>query len=247
VEMENKDSATVLSDQQAVPDPARVPVPDPTKIRLTEMARGRRVKRNNAFTATLTGGCLAIAAVMLYGFGTSRWAPLAIVLGMLGGLLYANAFEYVLHRFLLHWGEGFLVQRHALHHDSVGAPNDARYVNFATSPLVVVFVFLLNAPAVFAAGHFLGAAAACGMLAGFTCYFVAYEEIHWRIHFGGYLPRSLMFARRHHMLHHAGFEGRHNVFLPICDWIFQHRAWARGSPGQTAGNSTPRDAGASKL
>jgi Fatty acid hydroxylase superfamily len=222
-----KDSASVLNDHLAAD-------PDPVKIRLAEMARGRRVKRNNAFTASLTGVCLAVAAVKLYGFGASRLAPLAIALGIFAGLLYANAFEYALHRFLLHWGEGFLAQRHALHHDSTGAPNEARYVNFATSPLVVVFVFLLNAPPVFAAGHFLGAAAACGMFAGFTCYFVAYEEIHWRIHFGGWLPRWLIFARRHHMLHHAGFEGRHNVFLPICDWTFQRRAWTHGAPDPRA-------------
>ena len=39
---------------------------------------------------------------------------------------------------------GFLVQRHALHHNSAGAENEARYINFATSPLVVVLVFALQ-------------------------------------------------------------------------------------------------------
>jgi Fatty acid hydroxylase superfamily len=189
------------------------------------MARARVVKRNNAVTASLAGAILAIFATRLYGFASLPGTFLLMFVGALAGLLYANAFEYVLHRFILHWSNGFLAQRHALHHDSAGSPDEARYVNFATSPWVVVLVFILNAPPAFAAGYFLGAGIACGMLAGFTAYFIAYEEIHWRIHFGGWLPASLRFARRHHLLHHRGFEGRHNVFLPVCDWLFERRHW----------------------
>ena len=202
--------------------------PDATAVRLSEMERGLRVKRNNAVTAALSGGGLAIVVARLYGIGAWSWAPLAAGLGVAAGLLYANAFEYFLHRFLLHWSTGFLAQRHALHHDSGGAPNEARFVNFATSPWVVFFGFLLNAPPVFAAGRLFGGAAACGMFAGFTCYFMTYEEVHWRIHFGGWLPPWLRYARRHHLLHHRGFEGRNNVFLPICDWIFERQEWTRG-------------------
>ena len=222
--------ATAKSDRTALPNG----VPRlPGDIREAEMRRARRVKRNNALTAIAAGGGLAIAASVLCGVRGGGVALASVVLGMLIGLLYANAFEYVLHRFLLHWGTGFLAQRHALHHDSAGAPNEARYVNFATSRWVVVFVFLLNAPPVLAAGYLFGGALACGMFAGFTCYFVAYEEVHWRIHFGG-LPRWLQFARRHHMLHHGGFEGRHNVFLPICDWLFQRHEWKSTAPGDRA-------------
>ena len=121
----------------------------PATIRAAEIARGLRVKRRNAVTAILTGAALMLAGASAtaawHGF---RFAPLGFGIGIVSGLIYANAFEYVLHRFLLHWGQGFLVERHALHHDSAGAPEEARYVNFATSPLVVILVFLLNAPAV---------------------------------------------------------------------------------------------------
>src|SRR5690348_8346797 len=123
-------------------------------IRVTEIARALQVKRTNAIVATLTGALLVSAAAWLYPAARS---PLRVVLGLFAGLLYANAFEYVLHRFLLHWGEGFLVQRHALHHDSAGTPQEARYVNFATSPWVVVLVFALNAPAAFAVDFLLHA------------------------------------------------------------------------------------------
>ena len=193
--------------------------------RSAEIARARRVKRVNAITALLIGSLLATLALKLLPFEASAFDPLHLVAGFLAGLLYANAFEYVLHRFFLHWGEGFLVHRHGLHHETAGAPEEPRYVNFATSPWVVVLVFVLNAIPVLALEIFLRARLVGGILAGFTAYFIGYEEIHWRFHLGGWLPGWLRSARNHHMLHHGGFEGRYNVFLPIFDWIFQRRAW----------------------
>lgn len=193
--------------------------------RSAEIARARSVKRRNAITALLIGSLLAALILKLVPSNARALDPLQIVAGFLAGLLYANAFEYVLHRFFLHWGEGFLVQRHGLHHDTAGAPEEPRYVNFATSPWVVALVFVLNAIPVFALELFVHAGLSIGILAGFTAYFIAYEEIHWRFHLGGRLPGWLRAARHHHMLHHGGFEGRYNVFLPLFDWIFQRRAW----------------------
>jgi Fatty acid hydroxylase len=198
---------------------------DQIRSRSAEIARARAVKRRNAITALLIGSFVAVLTVKLVPFEERARDPLHVVAGFLAGLLYANAFEYVLHRFFLHWGEGFLVQRHGLHHDTAGAPEEPRYVNFATSPWVVVLVFALNAIPVLALELILRPGLAVGILAGFTLYFIAYEEIHWRFHLGGWLPAWLRAARHHHMLHHGGFEGRYNVFLPIFDWIFQRRAW----------------------
>jgi len=198
---------------------------DQIRSRSAEIARARTVKRRNAITALLIGSFVAVLTLELVPFEERALDPLRVVAGFLAGILYANAFEYVLHRFFLHWGEGFLVQRHGLHHDTAGAPEEPRYVNFATSPWVVALVFVLNAIPVFALELFLHAGLSIGILAGFTLYFIAYEEIHWRFHLGGWLPGWLRAARHHHMLHHGGFEGRYNVFLPIFDWIFQRRAW----------------------
>jgi hypothetical protein len=203
----------------------------PAEIRAAEIARGLFVKRRNAATAILVGGALAFGAAKWYGI---HFVPSIFLLGLLCGVLYANAYEYVLHRFVLHHGEGYLVQGHAMHHDTTGAANEARYVNFATSPWVVVLVFLLNAPAAVAVESLFHAGLAPGMLAGFTLYYVLYEEIHWRIHFGGWLPPWMRFSRRHHMLHHGGFEGRYNVFLPIFDWLLERREWRRQDSARTA-------------
>jgi hypothetical protein len=197
--------------------------------RAEEIERGRLVKRRNAIAAALTGGGLALfAAQFLSTPGTQSWesASLRLSLGILIGLVYANAFEYVLHRFLLHKGGGFLDMRHALHHDSAGAAEEARYVNFARSPWVAVLVFVLNAIPIVAVEYFLRPGITMGVLVGFTIYFIAYEEIHWRIHFGP-LPHWMNFSRRHHLLHHGGFPGRYNVFLPVFDWIFERREWRR--------------------
>ena len=197
--------------------------------RAVEIARARAVKHRNAITALLIGSLLSILTLELSHFASRDLDPVRLLAGFLAGVLYANAFEYILHRFFLHWGEGFLVQRHGLHHDTAGAPEEPRYVNFATSPWVVVLVFVLNSALVLAVEILLHAGLAIGMFAGFTLYFIAYEEIHWRFHLGGWLPGWMRSARNHHMLHHGGFEGRYNVFLPIFDWIFQRDVWKHGS------------------
>jgi Fatty acid hydroxylase superfamily len=199
------------------------------EVRAAEIARGRIVKRNNALTALLAGIGLALAALWV---GRGAWKLAAV--GALAGVVYANAFEYVLHRFVLHWGKGFLDRQHALHHDSAGAPNEARYVNFSTAPGVVILVFLLNAPPAFALERFLGHGIGTGMFLGFTIYYILYEEIHWRFHLGGWLPGWMRFARRHHLLHHGGFQGRYNVFLPLFDWILQRHEWKSASKISTS-------------
>ena len=206
---------------------------DQLASRSVEIARANRVKRRNAITALLMGSILAAAVLELAHFDSRELDPLRLVAGFLAGVLYANGFEYVLHRFFLHWGEGFLVQRHGLHHDTAGAAEEPRYVNFATSPWVVVLVFVLNALPVFVLEFFFRSGFAAGIFVGFTLYFIAYEEIHWRFHLGGWLPGWLRAARNHHMLHHGGFEGRYNVFLPIFDWIFHRSAWKHGSLPQS--------------
>ncbi|HZP33249.1 MAG TPA: sterol desaturase family protein [Candidatus Acidoferrales bacterium] len=201
----------------------------PIGSRSAEIARARAVKRRNAITALLIGTILTILIMRIVPLEARAFGPLHLLAGFFAGLLYANAFEYILHRFALHWGHGFLVQRHGLHHDTTGAAEEPRYVNFATSPWVVVLVFVLNAVPVLSLEFFLHTALTAGILAGFTLYFIAYEEIHWRFHLGGWLPGWMRSARHHHMLHHGGFEGRYNVFLPIFDWIFHRNAWKQTS------------------
>jgi hypothetical protein len=46
------------------------------------------------------------------------------------------------------------------------------------------------------------------------------EEIHWRIHLGGWLPVGLNWTRQYHLAHHDIPSGRFNVFFPVFDLLF---------------------------
>ena len=74
-----------------------------------------------------------------------------------------------------------------------------------------------------------------GILLGFTAYFIAVEEIHWRIHLGGWLPPVLRAARPYHLDHHDIPTGRYNVFCPLFDVLvgtFRSAAMVPSKPGR---------------
>ena len=183
-------------------------------IRAEVKAEGLRIKRNNLLAAGSSGVVLA---------GVSLWFFPHSILGILGGFVlgffYANGFEYCLHRFILHGPRGFFREQHIVHHSTLNSPEAARYVNFSRNPWGVVAIFLANgAPFLFLQWIFRDGWTA-GVFVGFAVYYVAFEEIHWRTHMGGWLPKWLRPAARHHLLHHAQETGRFNVFLPMFDWI----------------------------
>lgn len=190
-------------------------MPTATGIHPATLAKGLAVKRRNALAAALFGGLLAALFIEAFSF-----RPAGFLVGIPLGLLYANAFEYLFHRFLLHPPGRVFAKYHDIHHSTWGAPDEPLYVNFASNPLVVVLLFSVHAAILFALEWTLRAGLAPGMMVGFVVYFVAYEEIHWRIHLGGWLPAWLEPARRHHLAHHADAEERFNVFLPLFDSLF---------------------------
>jgi hypothetical protein len=179
------------------------------------VALGRSIKRINALTALLCGGLPAAALALFLSNSPGRW-----LIGFFVGLLWANAFEYVYHRFLLHLPTSFFGQRHLLHHASVGTPTEAEHVNLGGSPIWVVFLFASNGLPVLLAELLFRFGLAQGIFLGFAAYFIAVEEIHWRIHLGEWLPRFLDGARRHHFAHHDRADQRFNIFLPLFDWLF---------------------------
>lgn len=182
------------------------------EIRAQCKAQGLRIKRRNLLAATLSGA--ALCSVSSYFFPPTLPRFLA---GFALGFFYANGFEYCLHRFVLHAGRGVFFEQHMVHHTTLQAPEAPRYVNFSSNPWGVVALFLANgAPFLILQWIFRNTWTA-GMFASFALYYAAFEEIHWRTHMGGWLPKWLRGAARHHMLHHAQESGSFNVFLPICD------------------------------
>jgi hypothetical protein len=183
-------------------------------IRAETNAQGLRIKRNNLLAATLSGAALS---------GYSLWFFPNSLLGVLGGFVigvfYANGFEYCLHRFILHGSRGFFRKEHIVHHATLNSPEMARYVNFSSNPWGVVALFLANGAPFLLLQWIFHSNWTAGVFAGFAVYYVAFEEIHWRIHMGGWMPKWLRPAARHHLTHHAHESVRFNVFLPVFDWL----------------------------
>jgi Fatty acid hydroxylase superfamily len=200
-------------------------------IRAEIKAQGLRTKRNNLLAAALSGSALAF-----YSLKSFPSTAAGILAGFVVGLLYSNAFEYCLHRFLLHAGRGISFQTHMLHHTTLHSPEGPRYVNFSRSPWGVVALFAVNAAPFLALQRVSRNGWAAGVFASFALYYMAFEEIHWRTHMGGWLPKWLRPAAKHHLLHHAHDTGRYNVFLPLFDWLVEHVL----QPARTSTSATGR-------
>ncbi len=177
-------------------------------------AKGQRSKRNNAITAILSGGLPAVYLAVRFPIH-----PLAWVGGFFAGLLWANLFEYLYHRFLLHVPVNFLMERHLLHHASLGKPDEPEHTNFGGSPLDIFLLFLINGGPVVLLDWLVKGGFAPGVLIAFVVYFVAVEEIHWRMHLGGWLPPGFEKAREFHLTHHRRPHSRYSVFFPLFDWL----------------------------
>lgn len=189
-------------------------MPGTTESGTTATARSKAIKRANALTSILSGGVPAVILGLLFPSDSETYG-----LGFLVGLLWANGFEYVYHRFLLHRPRSSLARHHLQHHAVTGTSAEAEQVNFGESPFWVMLLFAANGALIVAADLLLGLGIAPGVLIAFSVYYVVLEEIHWRVHLGGWLPPGLRSAKAYHLAHHDRPDARFNVFLPIFDWL----------------------------
>jgi len=179
------------------------------------IARGRTLKRNNAITAIAFGALPGILIARHLHPSLLAWVP-AILIGM----LWANAFEYFYHRYLLHLPRSSFGREHLLHHSTVGTPDEPEHLPFGSSPLYLAALFSINGLIAVAIGWLLHIAISPGILTGFSLYLIMVEEIHWRIHMGEWLPMLMNGVREYHMAHHDIPGGRFNVFFPVFDYLF---------------------------
>jgi hypothetical protein len=182
------------------------------EIRVAALARGRSRKRQNALAAIFSG--LIPAALLQRFFPPQHW-----LIGFGAGLLWANAFEYFYHRYLLHLPKNFLSLGHLRHHSSVGTPLEPDHVNLGSSPFWVAVLFVINGALVVPLDFLFHLHIAAGMFLGFVVYQLVVEEFHWRIHLGGWLPYG-RWCRDYHLAHHDRPDGRFNIFLPVSDFMF---------------------------
>lgn len=190
-------------------------MPGAERTRDLALARGRKLKRNNAITALAFGAVPGILLSRLIHPSLLAWG-----IGILIGMLWANAFEYFYHRFLLHLPRSSFGREHLLHHASVGRADEPEHLPFGSSPLYLAVLFATNGLIAVGIGWMLHVTVSPGILTGFSFYLILVEEIHWRIHMGQWLPMGIEWAREYHMAHHDIASGRFNVFFPVFDYLF---------------------------
>ena len=184
------------------------------------LQRGWAINTRNGIVAALCG--CAPAAVLAY----FRPPPLEMwLISLAAGFLWANFFEYALHRWLLHWPDSYPGKGHLLHHQSVGQPDEPLYVNLGGRPIFVVAMFVANGAPVVLLDRFdfvfLQAGFAPGALVAFSLYFILAEHIHWRFHIGGWLPVMLRPAQARHLAHHQRPNQDFSIFLPLFDRLLR--------------------------
>ena len=188
----------------------------PAQIDVHAVRRGREINTRNAITAALCG---AIPAAIFAWQASPSWRMWLI--GLAVGFVWANGFEYALHRWPLHWPGTWTGDGHMLHHISLGRPDEPLYVNLAGRPLLVIAMFVLNIWPFALADYFLHLNLSPGVLISFAGYFILTEEIHWRFHLGGWLPGWLDAARARHMRHHDVPTTDFAIFWPLFDVLLR--------------------------
>ena len=193
------------------------------------LQQGRAKKRNNAIVAIVCGFAPAAILVALSPASARHW-----LIGLLIGLVWANGFEYVYHRWLLHRPRSAFAKGHILHHSMVGQPEEPEHVTLGSSPLSVVLLFVINGLLLAMFEALLRPGISAGVLVGWAVYMVATEEIHWRIHLGERLPPWLRWSREYHFSHHDYPNARYNIFLPLFDILFGNYKPRRITPGSSS-------------
>ncbi len=189
-------------------------MPSTLEFQPEALERARAIKRLNTLAAIFAG--ILPAFILLLRIPTSIGR---VLLGVLIGVIWANAFEYVYHRYILHRPHSSFARRHGEHHRASGTNDEADHVNFGGSPWWIVLLIVTNGLPVVLLDIRYRLGVTAGILIAFSLYFVLVEEIHWRIHLGGWLPPGIEGARVYHMTHHNRPAGRYNVFFPLFDWI----------------------------
>jgi len=188
----------------------------PAELSETSLRHGREKKRKNAIAALVCGGIPA--ALSFYSGSAAGWR--LWIPGVLVGLVWGDAFEYVYHRWLLHRPRSSMGNGHLEHHAQIGTPEQAEHVALISSPLNILLLYVINGVPAFLVAWWMGLRGMLsGVFVGWTVYLIVTEEIHWRIHMNGWIPPGLRFARAYHLSHHDIPNSRYNVFLPLFDWL----------------------------
>ena len=144
----------------------------------------------------------------------------AIVGFVVAGFALWSLTEYLLHRFVFHWGENggafgrrvhFLL--HGVHHDY---PNDKTRLVMplgASIPIAILFWGIFHG--------LIGTTYGDPLYVGMGIGYLVYDFTHYSVHHFKQRTAFGKWLRRHHMVHHfADHEGGFGVSSPLWDHVF---------------------------
>lgn len=159
----------------------------------------------------LMAGCAYVASLDLSAGRIALWSGV--------GLASWTLVEYLLHRFLFHyhprseWGKKVFFTIHGVHHEH---PDDATRLVMPPAlsvPLAVVTITGL---------WFLAGPAGLAFFIGFGAGYLAYDTIHYVVHYFPLKGRIGKALRAHHMRHHFKEPDRgYGVSNPFWDVVFR--------------------------
>ena len=204
----------------------------PASVRRDEfLARVPRWYRGEVHFALTNVFCVAILWLALRGVSRTTWWELATVPV---AFLYANYFEYILHKGPLHHRTRFSIlydrhtrQHHAsFHHDSM-AIRDMRELRMVLFPLPALFAAaLLDLPLLVIVGHVVSPNAGRLFFGVAFGYYLLYEWCHLAYHMpesswmgGNPVTRWLRTTHARHPDPRRMLRGNFNVTFPIFDAI----------------------------
>lgn len=85
-------------------------------------------------------------------------------------------------------------------------------------------LWLLHTPFFYLVYRLCGMWACLGVAGACACYVLAYEVLHWSIHYPDKFPlkhhKVFLFLTQHHRIHHRYYKVNFNVVFPLADWWF---------------------------
>ncbi|MCW5935996.1 MAG: hypothetical protein KIT11_01650 [Fimbriimonadaceae bacterium] len=173
---------------------------------------------------------------------------LVVALVVLGCVVFASVIEGLFHRYILHTPQkkllrGLLIPSyisHSVEHHPAyrgedyhrDAPETEQPISLG--PMMWPATMLVTSPITIAVWLTLGPAAGIAVPATFTLYYIAYEFLHWHMHFTrpdgeprwyhSWPPSRQLFQwfDKRHYIHHMDDSRNYNVVLPFYDIFTGH-------------------------
>ncbi|HEV7927385.1 MAG TPA: fatty acid hydroxylase [Verrucomicrobiae bacterium] len=181
-------------------------------------------------------------------------------IGCVTATIYGSLFEWILHKFLMHRPIGpitYPFKAHALVHHRIFKYDDTYHLinekDKQTIPMAwwngPVLVAIASLPFVLVSLLGVNWGMLCGAALAISCYYGAYEYIHWCMHLPKrrHVERSGIFFRLngHHLLHHRYMNKNFNVVLPLADLclgtlLLRSKVHFRQASGPSVPNVQPK-------